>query len=357
MTRNLLIPALSIVASALLAQGIASGADPSSPKTTVLAEMNGAKLTAADLERTRPSALFQARVTYYEAERRALDDYIDEFLLEQQAKKETLTVPQLLERHVNSTIGKDPSEETLRVYYEGVETTEPYEAVRDKIVDALRQRRIAKAKTAYMQSLRSQADVNIRLEPPRAQISMKDIPVRGPSSARVTLLKYADYECPYCQQIQPAVDKLEAEYKGKLLFAYKDFPLSMHANAQKAAEATHCAAVQGKYWEYHDTLGKTKQLDPAALRNHARELKLDTNAFDQCLDRGEKADAVKAQASEAQTMGLQGTPTFFVNGRYVSGTPSYDRLRAVIEEELKMVEQRSTPSSGEGATRSGEQLR
>src|SRR5262249_15792622 len=163
--------------------------------------------------------------------RKALDEAIDQYLLERQAQKENLTTTALLERHVNSKIAKDPSEEVLRVYYEGIDTNDPFDAVRDKIVEHLRQRRLAKAKSADIQPLRSQAKITIRLAPPRAQVTLKDTPIRGVQDARVLIVEYADYECPYCQQIQPALDRLEAEYKGKLGFVYKDVPLPMHPHA------------------------------------------------------------------------------------------------------------------------------
>jgi protein-disulfide isomerase len=233
---------------------------------------------------------------------------------------------------------KDPSEEALRTYFEGVDTKEPYEAVRDKIVDAIRERRAARAKAEYMQSLRSAAHLVLRLPPPRAQLSMSGVPTRGTVQAPITMLEFADYECPYCQQIQPIVERLEAEYKGKLLFAFKDYPLQMHASAEKAAEAVHCAEAQEKFWEYHDLLLASKHPEVPALKSYARDLKLDTAAFDRCLDSGAKAEVVKANLSEAQALGLQGTPTFFVNGRYVSGTLSYENLRSVIAEELSAAE-------------------
>lgn len=301
---------------------------------TIAVEVNGVKITLAEVEQKRAAAMFQARSNYYEAARRTLETYTDDYLLEQQAKKENLTVSELLERHVNATIAKDPSEETLRTYYEGADTTESYESVKTKIIEALREKRIAKAKTAYMDSIRKQATVIYRLAPPRAPISSQTTPPRGPANSRVTLTEYADYECPYCQQIQPALNRLEAEFKGKLAFVYKDYPLSMHPNAQKAAEASRCADAQGKYWEYHDLLVTGKQLDIPSLKSNARQLKLDGAAFDKCLDAGEKAEAVKAHAAEAQALGLQGTPTFFVNGRYITGNLSYERLRDFILEEL-----------------------
>jgi len=218
--------------------------------------------------------------------------------------------------------------------YETADTTEPYDSVRIKIADAIRQKRVAKAKAAYLASIHSRATVAYLLAPPRAPISGENTTARGPANAPVALTEYADYECPFCQQVQPTVEKLEKEFKGKLAFIYKDYPLPMHANAQKAAEATRCAQAQGKYWEYHDLLSSQKQLDAATLKAHARQLKLDTGRFDTCLDAGETAEAVKAQAGEAQALGLQGTPTFFINGRYVTGSLTYERLRDVILEEL-----------------------
>jgi protein-disulfide isomerase len=299
-----------------------------------LVEINGKKLTFADFDRKRPMAMFQAQNTYFEAQKKATEEFVDEYLLEEQAKKENLTVDQLLNREVNSKVGSAPSEEALRVYYEGVDTTEPYEAVRDKIVDALRQRRIAKLRTAYMAKLRSESTIQFRLAPPRAPISMAGTPLRGPKAAPVTVVEFADYECPYCQQIQPAIARLESEYKGKLAFAYKDFPLNIHPNAQKASEAARCAEDQGKYWEFHDKVVVNKELDVAALKRMARELKLEPQAFDKCLDSSAKADAVKAHMSEGQALGIQGTPSFFVNGRFFTGALSYETLKAIVDEEL-----------------------
>jgi protein-disulfide isomerase len=301
---------------------------------TVLIEIDGVRMTAGDLELKRPTLFFQARNTYYEAERKAVQEFIDEYLLEREANREGVTVAQLLERHVNATIQKDPNEEALRVYYEGIDTTQPYEAVRDKIVASLRERRLAKARAAYLESLHKQASIVVRSSAPRAEISMKETPVLGRPGAAVTVLEYADFECPYCQQIQPTLDKLMAEYEGRVAFAYKDAPLPMHSRAQKAAEAAHCAGTQGKYWEYHGLLMSNKQLELPQLKEQARQLHLDGGAFDKCLDSGEQSKLVQAQLAEAAGLGVQGTPTFFINGRIVSGLVSYEALRGIVEEEL-----------------------
>jgi protein-disulfide isomerase len=315
--------------------GTTSRSTVSSGPNTVIAEINGTKITLADLEEKRAEKLFQAQNMYYQAERKVLDDYIGQYLLEQQAQREGISVDALLERHVKSKLPPDPSDEALRVYYEGLDgMNQPFEAVRDQIIAHLRQRRFEKAQAAYIQSLRDQAKVIVTLSPPKADVPLKDTPIRGASGAPVTVIEFADYECPYCQQVNPALKKLEAEYKGKLAFAFKDTPLPMHPHAEKAAEAAHCAGVQGKFWEYHDVLFATKQYDIADLKNHARTLNLDTGAFDKCLDSGEQAATVKAQVAEAEKFGISGTPSFFINGRFLSGAVDYSTLHAVVEEEL-----------------------
>jgi protein-disulfide isomerase len=300
----------------------------------VMVEINGKKITLGEFEEKHPMALFPARTSFFQAEQKVVDSFVDEYLLDEQARKENVTVDQLLERHVNATIAKDPSEEALKVYYEGVDTKEPYEAVRGKIVDALRQRRLAKAKTAYLESLRKDAKIVMRVGPPRVEVSMKDTEVRGPRDAKVLLVEYADYECPYCQQMQPTLDRIESEFKGQLAFAYKDVPLPMHPDAPKAAEATHCAGAQGKYWDYHDLLVKNKQLEIPALKEAAKTLKLDTKAFDQCLDSGKENDILKEHTAEAAALGVTGTPSFLINGRYFEGVLTYEQLRAIVEDEL-----------------------
>jgi predicted DsbA family dithiol-disulfide isomerase len=301
----------------------------------VLAEVGGTKVTLADFERERPSGLFHAYDVFYQAERKAVEEFIDQYMLEAQAKKEGVTVEQLLDRHVNSAAAKDPSEETLRVLYETVASPEPYEKVRPQIVKAIRDRRLERAKRAYMETLRAEFNVKILLAPPRAEVETAETPTRGPANAPVKIVEYGDFECPYCQKIQPVLDKILAEYKGKVAFVYKDWPLENHASAQKAAEAAHCAGAQGKYWEYHDRLYTTKQVTLPELKAHARALGLDAAAFDACLDSGQKAGLVKAQLAEGQALKLEGTPSFFINGRFFVGI-NEENLRKIIEEELRI---------------------
>jgi predicted DsbA family dithiol-disulfide isomerase len=300
----------------------------------VLAIVDGKQLTRAELESKEAAKLLPARDQYYKAQREALDRLIDEALLEMQAQRENLTVPQLLEKHVTSKV-KDPTDDQLEVYYEGVQTDQPFAAVRDKILETIRQHRIANARKEYLNSLRNQANLEVLLASPSVDVALGDGPTRGAPNAPVLLIEFADFECPYCQKINADLKKLEAEYSGKVLFAFKDYPLPMHKHAQKASEAARCAGNQDKYWEYHDLLfEKGSGLEISQLKEYARTLKLDTAKFDQCLDSGETAAAVKKDQEQGQNLGLTGTPSFFVNGHFFSGAATYAMLREIVNQQL-----------------------
>src|ERR1700738_5203246 len=128
--------------------------------SAVVAEVNGDKLTVADLEQKEATELLQSRYKYYQAERKALDDLIDQHLLEVQARQENLTVDQLLKREVNSTLKADPTEDQLRIYYEGVDTDQPFEAMREQILQHIREGRYNKARAAYAKRPRRLSQVS-----------------------------------------------------------------------------------------------------------------------------------------------------------------------------------------------------
>jgi len=312
---------------------LAQLAPASNTTASVLAEVDGQKLTDADLEHKKSGSLLQARYQYYLSQRKALDQLVDDELLALAAKRQHLTVDQVLEKEVYKDI-KDPTEDQLQVYYEGMESSEPYPAVRDRVLEHIRQLRRDKARAAYIKNLQTQATLRILLAPPVADVSLEDAHFRGPRSAPVLLVEFADYECPYCEKVNPLIQKLSEEYGDKLAVVYKDFPLPMHHRAQKAAEAARCAGEQGKYWEYHDVLYYSRQLDINELKKHAQVLKLDENRFSKCLDGGEAAAAVKKDLEEGKQLGLSGTPSFFVNNHFFHGAVDYSTLREMVEQQL-----------------------
>ena len=274
-------------------------------------------------------------------QRKALDQLIGDKLIELEARDQHLTVDQLLNAEVYKDI-KDPTEDQMQVYYEGMESNESYDAVRSHILDHIRELRQAKARAAYVEKLRSKSSVLVLLAPPDVDVDTSNAYVHGSKTAPVMLVEFADYECPYCQKVTPVLQQLEKEYGDKLAVAYKDFPLPMHHSSQKAAEAARCAGEQGKFWQFHDVLFYSKQLSVEELKEHARVIKLDGDRFDQCLDEGKEAAAVKKDLEEAEHMGLTGTPSFFVNGHFFSGAADYKMLHDMVEQQLEQVQNSSS---------------
>jgi protein-disulfide isomerase len=305
----------------------------SQDSSTVIAEIGGRPVTASELEQKEASKLLQVQYKYYVAERDALDQYIDDQLLEMQAKKESLTVDELLKRHV--TVNEpDPTEEQLRFYYEGVQTDEPYETARPHILETVHELRLKKARQAYLTELRGEYGVIIELNQPSAHISAGNAPRLGSEKAPVQIIEYADYQCPYCQKVSGDLIRLREQFGDQVSLVYKDFPLPMHPMAAKAAEGARCAGAQGKFWEFHDFLFDTQKLQVSDMKAEARVLKLDGDRFDQCLDKGEQFEGLKKDAQAAQQLGLSGTPSFFINGHFMSGAIGYSKLRETVLQEL-----------------------
>jgi len=304
--------------------------------SSVIAEIGSHPVTAGEVEQKEASKLLQARYKYYVAERDALEQYIDDQILEMQAKKESLTVDELLKRHVSVNV-QEPTEDQLRFYYEGVQTDEPYETARPNIIETVHQLRTKKAREAYITALRGEYGVVVELMQPSAHVEAGNAPRLGSEKAPVQVIEYADYECPYCQKVSADLNKLQAQFGDQVSVVYKDFPLPMHPLAAKAAEGARCAAVQGKFWEFHDFLFDTKKLQVSDMKAEARALKLDGDRFDKCLDSGEQFAGLKKDAQDAQKLGMQGTPSFFINGHFMSGAIGYAKLRETVLQELAAV--------------------
>lgn len=159
----------------------------------------------------------------------------------------------------------------------------------------------------------------------------EDDPSMGPEDAKLTIIAFEDFECPYCRQVFPALRSALAQHP-EVRFIYRDFPLDdIHPNAQKAAEAGQCAHDQGKFWAYHDKLYTQQRLAVADLKSVARELNLNVQQFDNCLDTGKYTEEVQQDFDDGIAAGVGGTPTFFFNGNRLSGVISEEGFEQIID--------------------------
>jgi len=171
-------------------------------------------------------------------------------------------------------------------------------------------------------------------------VSEDDDAFEGSADAPITIVEFSDYECPFCERFfTETLPLLRINYieTGIVKLVFRDYPLNdIHPNAQKAAEAAECAGQQNKYFEMHDKLFQNQQaLSIENLKQYAKDLKLNQQAFDSCLDDGTMAEEVAKDFAEGSTYGVQGTPGFFINGRLIEGAQPYSAFETIIKEELE----------------------
>jgi formate-nitrite transporter family protein len=157
--------------------------------------------------------------------------------------------------------------------------------------------------------------------------------IRGDENAPVTLVEYGDFECEHCGEAYPMLTDLLDETGDQVCFVYRHFPLSQtHPNAQRAAEASEAAAAQDSFWEMHDMLFNNQDaLDESSLRNYAEKIGLDMNQYDRAMESELHADRVRDDFLSGMRSGVNGTPTFFINGERYDGPANRDDLLAAIE--------------------------
>ena len=160
----------------------------------------------------------------------------------------------------------------------------------------------------------------------------------GEEDAPVVLYEFSDYQCPFCARFYSgALPEIKTNYidTGKVKLVFKDYPLDFHPEATPAAIAARCAGEQGKYFEFHDKLFENQNLlSTASYKNWARELELDGNQFDDCVDTRKYLSAVRADLVEGQNAGIRGTPGFLVNGQLISGAQPYSVFAQAIDAAL-----------------------
>jgi protein-disulfide isomerase len=330
--------AIGLALAAFLALDATAGKDgPPDP----VAEIDGRSVAWADLEQRVAPELQQIEIQRHRVLEAGLDALLEDRLLEAEAARRGVSRDELLEVEVNAGIEPVTDAEVDAWYAENqARLRRPKEQVAEQIRGYLKQQRAQTRRAKLMAALRDRFDVVSHLEPFRVELETDGAPIKGPADAPVTLIEFADFQCPYCSRINPTVSELRERYGDKLRVVFRQFPLrQLHPDAQKAAEAALCAGDQDEFWPMHDAIfASQRQMSVVDLKAHAERLELDMTRFAGCLDSGKKAKAVKADLEAGRRAGVSGTPALFVNGRpvqLVSGSPPVDQLAEVIDDELR----------------------
>ena len=169
----------------------------------------------------------------------------------------------------------------------------------------------------------------------RHEVALDGAPVRGPESAKVTIVEFADFQCPFCTRVNSTLTQIREQYPKDVKLVFKHLPLRIHPQAPGAHAAAEAAHRQGKFWEMHDKIfGNQGDLAPETFVSYAGQIGLDVDAFKKDVGSDDVKKRLDADTREAQTLGVSGTPAFFINGKYLAGAQPFEAFKQRIDEEL-----------------------
>jgi protein-disulfide isomerase len=312
-----------------------------SPAMQPLARFGDRAIYEEDLLPTIWGQLWQLRLQEYDLKIKALTGLLDQELLKDEAKSKGLSTEELLEQVVDRKLPA-PSPSEIEEYYvtQKDRLDRPLSEIRPQLEELLAVERRKKAREDYIGHLREKPGVAILLTRPKVEVTVDPLRLKGNPDAPVTIVEFADFQCPYCKAVQETLNGVMDKYQGKVRLAYKDFPLrQIHAQAQQAAEASRCAAEQGKFWEYHDLLyANQERLDPTGLKDQARKAGLNSQQFTACVDSGKFRGQVENDLQAGFISGAAGSPAFYINGNLLFGAQPAVEFEKIIEAQLSRVE-------------------
>jgi protein-disulfide isomerase len=308
------------------------------PATTVLATVEGRPITAGPINERLKPILYDLRINTYRPEREALDQAIDDMLLLAEANRRGVGPEEIVRTEISDKLRAPTEREVVKFFEENKASLKgDLDSLRNQIAKHLQDQNQVQLEEALSVRLRKGANIRLLITeptPPAQAVSVDDDPAVGPATATVTIVEFTDFQCPSCASMHPVMEEVLKSYGSKIRFVMRDFPLAMHAQARKAAEAANAAHAQGKFFEYAALLFKRQNaLDVPSLKKYATELGLDRVRFDAALDGGKFADEVRHDIAEGELYGVGSTPTFFINGVVLTEL-SNQGLRAAIDRAL-----------------------
>lgn len=319
-------------------------ADLSMQGSAVVAAVDGTDIKVSELGEDYEAAEKKALASYCteldRLRKTAVQRAVEDALLASAAKAAGKEPDVFLREKVSGAM-TTPTDAQVEAYYAKFANADapPLEQVRPQVERSLVEEKSKEVFAEFMGGLKSGAKIQTMLPDVRPPAREIDIPKHagtfGPDDATVEVVEFSDFECPYCSRAATAVSEVKKRYGKKVKFAFRHFPLSFHANARPAAEYAVCVTEQGKFWALHDEVfAKQKTLSPESLKVAAVAVGADMDKLEACLKSERPGQAIAADMKKATEVGVEGTPSFFINGRQYRGGISAAELGAAIDAEL-----------------------
>lgn len=304
----------------------------------VVAEGPGFRVTLADVDKEIQGPLAELRDKEYELRKMALDKLTLDKLIEGEAKARGITREALIAAEVESKVPPPAAAEIESLYEQNKARlgNQPKAAVVPQIERYLRQKGAQDRMEAFRAELLKKHGLKVTLDPPRTAIPIPaTAPSLGPADAKVTIVVFTDYQCPFCKRAEQTIQQVLGAYKDKVRLVSLDFPLDFHTRAPFASKAAHCAGEQGKFWDLHrNLLLEEGDFSDADIRRRTVALGLDMTKFDACYASDKYEKQIQESLTNAAYYGVSSTPTFFINGRKIAGALPFSAFAQIIDEEL-----------------------
>ncbi|WP_412471099.1 DsbA family protein [Halobacteriovorax sp. RT-2-4] len=309
------------------------------PNATAVIKFNGKEVSHDELFKGSEAELYEAQLKVYELKLGKVKAYLLENFKNEDPARSSMT----MEQFIDVVIAKDVkvSDKEINEFAKERNIPDVNPQLKARIVDFLRNSKKREAIEAYLTKKTKNSPVEIYLERPKRPrfeipVTGKE-PMFGGKDAAVVITEYSDFQCPYCAKGVEIMNQIKKTYGNKVKIVFKNFPLSFHKDAAKAAEAALCANEQAgdKFWKLHDSMFADQSgLSVAGLKSKAKTVGLDQKKFDECLDSGRMKAEVDATVKEGIDVGVQSTPTFYVNGMLINGAQPFEVFKELIDSEL-----------------------
>lgn len=306
----------------------------------VVASLNGDKITYQMIERGSEMELYEAEMKLFDIRMTNLKQMLIGRLIKLDPRSQGLDEQQFINKFIAQPIRVTEELVDNFAKQRRIPADKMDEELKKKIRQYIRsQNYMSQIDTWFVaQSKKHNIEINLPMpQEPRFHVDIGDAPFKGDKDAKVTIVEFSDFECPYCAKADTTVKRVMEKYGDKIKLVYKHYPLSFHPNAPKAAEASICAQQQGPefFWKMHDELfANQRNLSVGVMKDSAKKIGLDYDAFSKCLTSGQFASQVEADMQQGMEVGVNSTPVFFVNGRIIKGAQPFESFVEKIEKEL-----------------------
>lgn len=309
---------------------------------SVYVEVDGKKVTESDLAKEMPERFKQLRRQYEENVKELLVELAHQKMFEKEAKSKGLTLDQYMQEIQKNA--ENPTQQEIDEFYNKLKEAGQIPKGVDKkdiefrIINYLKQGKIQEAFAKEIARLKEKYRF---IEPfERVQVNIEGTPTRGNPNAKVVIVEFSDFDCPYCLKSQKTTRELREKYKDKIKWVFKDFPLDFHQNAMNIHIAGKCIykLKPEKFWDFFDAIFSEKRtqedLKKESLERKALALGVSQKEYQNCVSDPNIKSEVDKNIQEGSKLGVSGTPTFFINGRRLVGAVPIQEFEKIIQEEL-----------------------